>query len=179
MSTCKNTLSMVSILLLFLGVYEALELRDGGSDYLGKGVSKVSYHSEVHISSHWEGIARANRMFGSLAYVGCWQCEHNYWPRIDWQGLSYLTSSSCNSCFPFLDTKNVYVTLATVSTMLENGEIYFLSFNFVLSWTQVSWTRNGLALFYNQRLISLNEKSLCIALRLLPATENWFSYWFE
>ena len=23
------------------GVYEALELRDGGSDYLGKGVSKV------------------------------------------------------------------------------------------------------------------------------------------
>lgn len=27
---------------LILGVYEALELRDGGSDYLGKGVSKVS-----------------------------------------------------------------------------------------------------------------------------------------
>lgn len=29
-----------------IGVYEALELRDGGSDYLGKGVSKVSvcYH---------------------------------------------------------------------------------------------------------------------------------------
>lgn len=26
-----------------LGVYEALELRDGGSDYLGKGVLKVSY----------------------------------------------------------------------------------------------------------------------------------------
>lgn len=25
-----------------VGVYEALELRDGGSDYLGKGVSKVS-----------------------------------------------------------------------------------------------------------------------------------------
>lgn len=25
-----------------LGIYEALELRDGGSDYLGKGVSKVS-----------------------------------------------------------------------------------------------------------------------------------------
>jgi enolase len=24
-----------------LGIYEALELRDGGSDYLGKGVSKV------------------------------------------------------------------------------------------------------------------------------------------
>lgn len=24
-----------------IGVYEALELRDGGSDYLGKGVSKV------------------------------------------------------------------------------------------------------------------------------------------
>ena len=23
------------------GIYEALELRDGGSDYLGKGVSKV------------------------------------------------------------------------------------------------------------------------------------------
>lgn len=27
---------------LVLGIYEALELRDGGSDYLGKGVSKVS-----------------------------------------------------------------------------------------------------------------------------------------
>lgn len=26
---------------LILGIYEALELRDGGSDYLGKGVSKV------------------------------------------------------------------------------------------------------------------------------------------
>lgn len=26
-----------------LGIYEALELRDGGSDYLGKGVSKVSF----------------------------------------------------------------------------------------------------------------------------------------
>ena len=25
----------------WLGIYEALELRDGGSDYLGKGVSKV------------------------------------------------------------------------------------------------------------------------------------------
>jgi enolase len=25
------------------GVYEALELRDGGSDYLGKGVSKVKF----------------------------------------------------------------------------------------------------------------------------------------
>lgn len=24
------------------GIYEALELRDGGSDYLGKGVGKVS-----------------------------------------------------------------------------------------------------------------------------------------
>lgn len=24
------------------GIYEALELRDGGSDYLGKGVSKVT-----------------------------------------------------------------------------------------------------------------------------------------
>lgn len=31
-----------SFLTFFLaGVYEALELRDGGSDYLGKGVSKV------------------------------------------------------------------------------------------------------------------------------------------
>jgi len=28
---------------LTLGIYEALELRDGGSDYLGKGVLKVSY----------------------------------------------------------------------------------------------------------------------------------------
>lgn len=26
---------------VFKGIYEALELRDGGSDYLGKGVSKV------------------------------------------------------------------------------------------------------------------------------------------
>jgi len=25
------------------GIYEALELRDGGSDYLGKGVLKVSW----------------------------------------------------------------------------------------------------------------------------------------
>jgi len=29
--------------ILFTGVYEALELRDGGSDYLGKGVSKVYF----------------------------------------------------------------------------------------------------------------------------------------
>jgi enolase len=29
------------ITLLLIGVYEALELRDGGSDYMGKGVSKV------------------------------------------------------------------------------------------------------------------------------------------
>lgn len=36
-------------LFCFLGIYEALELRDGGSDYLGKGVSKVSYHGRVHI----------------------------------------------------------------------------------------------------------------------------------
>jgi hypothetical protein len=28
-------------------VYEALELRDGGKDYLGKGVSKVSYRCEL------------------------------------------------------------------------------------------------------------------------------------
>ena len=28
---------------LTLGIYEALELRDGGSDYLGKGVLKVSW----------------------------------------------------------------------------------------------------------------------------------------
>ncbi|KAE8820483.1 Ferredoxin-thioredoxin reductase catalytic chain, chloroplastic [Hordeum vulgare] len=27
------------------GVYEALELRDGGSDYLGKGISKACIHS--------------------------------------------------------------------------------------------------------------------------------------
>ncbi|KAI4973214.1 hypothetical protein ZWY2020_028922 [Hordeum vulgare] len=30
------------------GVYEALELRDGGSDYLGRGVSKVCIHSIEH-----------------------------------------------------------------------------------------------------------------------------------
>lgn len=30
------------IILFLVGVYEALELRDGGSDYLGKGVSKVN-----------------------------------------------------------------------------------------------------------------------------------------
>ena len=29
--------------LLTSGVYEALELRDGGSDYMGKGVLKVSF----------------------------------------------------------------------------------------------------------------------------------------
>lgn len=35
----ENTDSII----LFTGVYEALELRDGGSDYLGKGVSKVYF----------------------------------------------------------------------------------------------------------------------------------------
>lgn len=34
---------------LVLGVYEALELRDGGSDYLGKGVSKVSAIDHRHL----------------------------------------------------------------------------------------------------------------------------------
>lgn len=38
-----NLMSFVSFINLFAGIYEALELRDGGSDYLGKGVSKVSY----------------------------------------------------------------------------------------------------------------------------------------
>lgn len=28
-------------ILLSIGIYEALELRDGGSDYMGKGVSKA------------------------------------------------------------------------------------------------------------------------------------------
>ncbi|XP_050258008.1 enolase-like isoform X2 [Quercus robur] len=29
------------------GIYEALELRDGGSDYLGKGVSKGEWEKEL------------------------------------------------------------------------------------------------------------------------------------
>lgn len=29
------------------GIYEALELRDGGSDYLGKGVAKVSVYDRM------------------------------------------------------------------------------------------------------------------------------------
>lgn len=32
-----------------IGIYEAVELRDGGSDYLGKGVSKVSMSLRVVI----------------------------------------------------------------------------------------------------------------------------------
>jgi enolase len=41
--------SICRILAIFFGkltsgIYEALELRDGGSDYLGKGVLKVSYN---------------------------------------------------------------------------------------------------------------------------------------
>lgn len=45
--------SITSLLLtaFFLGVYEALELRDGGSDYLGKGVSKVSDSSLVPLDA--------------------------------------------------------------------------------------------------------------------------------
>ena len=31
------------------GIYEALELRDGGSDYLGKGVLKVSWPANFSI----------------------------------------------------------------------------------------------------------------------------------
>lgn len=38
-----DLLLIASFIFHFSGVYEALELRDGGSDYLGKGVLKVSY----------------------------------------------------------------------------------------------------------------------------------------
>jgi hypothetical protein len=38
-----DLLLIASFTFHFSGVYEALELRDGGSDYLGKGVLKVSY----------------------------------------------------------------------------------------------------------------------------------------
>jgi len=34
---------------LISGIYEALELRDGGSDYLGKGVLKVSWPANFSI----------------------------------------------------------------------------------------------------------------------------------
>lgn len=34
---------LMQLFYLILGIYEALELRDGGSDYLGKGVSKVGF----------------------------------------------------------------------------------------------------------------------------------------
>jgi len=36
---------------LISGIYEALELRDGGSDYLGKGVLKVSYNQAFFLFS--------------------------------------------------------------------------------------------------------------------------------
>ena len=36
------------------GIYEALELRDGGSDYLGKGVSKAV----ANVNNYWPCIDR-------------------------------------------------------------------------------------------------------------------------
>lgn len=52
--------------ILLIGVYEALELRDGGSDYLGKGVSKVGYRF-VHLLRI--GVANLVDLRGSCVYI--------------------------------------------------------------------------------------------------------------
>lgn len=36
----------LNVFIHLIGIYEALELRDGGSEYLGKGVSKVGIASQ-------------------------------------------------------------------------------------------------------------------------------------
>jgi len=42
------------------GVYEALELRDGGSDYLGKGVSKFCPKACMLFYHHFIGLVVAS-----------------------------------------------------------------------------------------------------------------------
>lgn len=53
-----------------IGIYEALELRDGGSDYLGKGVSKVScfFNVQTFLSTF---VVLYLKTYLSSAYVGC------------------------------------------------------------------------------------------------------------
>ncbi|KAI3523151.1 hypothetical protein L1887_01208 [Cichorium endivia] len=51
---------------LLNGVYEELELRDGGSDYLGKGVSKVNQHSELLLFPDFGNIPTGVSPFPSM-----------------------------------------------------------------------------------------------------------------
>ena len=85
---------LISCNCVYKGIYEALELRDGGSDYLGKGVFKVyAYHvlmtgfGVYWCAGYWCCfVLFPNLIFGSWWCSGCRECQFHHWTSLDWQG---------------------------------------------------------------------------------------------